>query len=104
MEKQKLGISAGNHYSVYTTEIIEIIKDTGFDAISPEWETNADLAAISDTAAECGMKLQSLHAPYGGSAKMWSKDKNISEPALAELFAALDDCHRYNIPILVVHT
>ena len=50
------------------------------------------------------MALQSLHAPYIGSADMWSKDKSISEPALVELLLSLEDCLRYNIPILFAHT
>lgn len=63
-----------------------------------------NLEAISDTADKCDMVLQSLHAPYVRSADMWSKDKNVSELAVAELLASLEDCHKYNIPILVVHT
>lgn len=104
MWKQKLGMSIDNHYLIPTTEIIKILKATGFDAISPEWEKNVNLEAISDTADKCDMVLQSLHAPYVRSADMWSKDKNVSELAVAELLASLEDCHRYNIPILVVHT
>lgn len=104
MWKQKLGISVGNYFSAPITEIVKILKNTGFDAISPVWEQGADLKVITDAAAECGLALQSLHAPIGGSADMWSADKKASESALAELAVALEDCHRYNIPILVVHT
>lgn len=105
MWKQKLGISISNNYnSVSVTEIIKLLKNIGFDAVSPEWEDKADLKAIAETAAECGMVLQSLHAPFGGSADMWSSDKNVSEPALKEVLRSLDDCRKYNIPILVVHT
>lgn len=104
MWKQKFGICVGNHYSVPTTEIIRILKNTGFDAISPEWEQDMDLKKIVDTATECGMVCQSLHAPFTGSADMWSANKNVSQPALNELFLSLDDCHKFNIPILVVHT
>lgn len=104
MWKQKLGISISNNYSIPTTEIIKMLKNIGFDAVSPEWEPGVDLKRIADAAEECGMALQSLHAPFIGSADMWSKDKNVSEPALAELMRSLEDCHRYNIPILVAHT
>ena len=103
MWKQKLGISVGNHYSLPTTDIITMLKKIGFEAVSPEWEPNVDLKAISETAKECNMTLQSLHAPFGGAAKMWSTDKKVSDPALAEIMASLEDCHRYGIPILVVH-
>ena len=104
MWKQKLGISIGNNYLIPTTKIIKILKIIGFDAVSPEWEPDADLKGIAETAEECGMALQSLHAPYSGSADMWSKDKNVSEPSFAELLLSLVDCHRFHIPILVVHT
>ena len=104
MWKQKLGISINNNYSIPTTEIIIMLKNIGFDAISPEWEPGVDLKRIADAAEEYGMTLQSLHAPILGSADMWSRDKSVSEPALAELMLSLEDCHKYNIPILVVHT
>ena len=103
MWKQKLGISVGNHYSLPTTDIITMLKKIGFEAVSPEWEPNVDLKAISETAKECNMTLQSLHAPFGGASNMWSKDKSVSESALAEIMESLEDCHRYSIPILAVH-
>ena len=103
MWKQKLGMSVGNKYSVPTTEVIKIISSVGFDAVSPEWEQNVDLEKIANTAASCGVAIQSLHAPFGGSADMWNADKGKYEPALAKLFLSLEDCHRYSIPILVVH-
>lgn len=104
MWRQKLGISVGNHYLIPTNEIIKILSDAGFEAISPEWERNIDLKAIVDTATECGMFCQSLHAPFTGSADMWNTDKNVSQPALDEILLSLEDCHRFNIPILVAHT
>lgn len=103
MWKQKLGISVGNHYSLPTADIIPMLKKIGFEAVSPEWEPNVDLKAIAEAARDCNMALQSLHAPFFGSANMWSTDKSVSEPAFAELMASLADCQRYRIPILVVH-
>lgn len=103
MWKQKLGISIANRYSLPVSDIIIMLKKIGFEAVSPEWEPNVDLETISRTAKECNMALQSLHAPFGGSANMWSKDKSVAEAALAEIMESLEDCHRYSIPILVVH-
>lgn len=104
MWKQKFGMSVKNHYSVPTTEIVKLLKKIGFDAVSPEWEPDADIAAIAAAAAECGMALQSLHAPFTKSADMWSNDKNASQSALSDLMLSLKECHKYNIPVLVVHT
>ena len=103
MWKQKLGISLGNHYSIPTEDIIKIAKAVGFDAISPEWEKDVDLDAVVTAAKECELYIQSLHAPFGGSANMWSGDINASKPALEELLQSLEACHKYNIPILVAH-
>ena len=103
MWKQKLGISLGNHYSIPTEDIIKIAKAVGFDAISPEWEKNVDLDAVVTAAKECELYIQSLHAPFGDSANMWSGDINASKPALEELLQSLEACHKYNIPILVAH-
>lgn len=102
MWKQKIGISLGNYYSVPTAELVKLVKKIGFDAISPEW-ADGDLEAIVAAADECGIKVQSLHAPFGGSAAMWSEDESISKPALDELMQSLEDCHKYNIPVLVTH-
>lgn len=102
MWKQKLGISLGNHYSEPTPKLIKLVKKIGFDAVSPEWESG-DLKAIVDAANECGAVIQSLHAPFVCSAAMWSEDKSVSEPALNELLQSLEDCHKYNIPVLVAH-
>lgn len=104
MWKQKLGISLGNHYKIPSYKVIELMRGAGIDAISPEWDESADLAQTVKAAKDNEMILQSLHAPYGGSAKMWDKDKSVSSAVLTELLRALNDSAEYEIPILVVHT
>lgn len=103
MWKQKLGICVYNSYTLPTTDIIRIIGKTGFDAISPEYTDDATLEEIVRTAEECGLYLQSLHAPYYGAAAMWSNDEAVSAPAKEEIFNSLEACGKYHIPILVVH-
>lgn len=104
MYKQKLGISISNSYQKDISEVIKIIKSCGFDAISPEWSDCGNLELISNEACKNNLTLQSLHAPFSDSAKMWSSDKNEAEAALKPLLLSLDDAHKYEIPILVVHT
>ena len=43
MYKQKIGISISNNYVRPINEVIEIIKNVGFDAISPVWEKGVSL-------------------------------------------------------------
>lgn len=104
MYKQKLGMSVGYNYPIPTLDVVKMLKNIGFDAISPEWKEGAELAAVIETAREYGLLVESLHAPFGNTAAMWSFDENISNPAKMELLKALDDCKTWNVPIMVVHT
>ena len=104
MYKQKLGISIKYNYSIPTTDVVKMLKKIGFDAISPDWKEGPELAAVIETARECGMIVQSLHAPFWKAADMWSSDENIYLPAKMELLKTLEDCKVWNVPIMVVHT
>lgn len=104
MWKQKIGISVYNsYYPIPSAEVVKMLSEIGFDAISLEWNKNTDLLDIVRTAGECGLVIQSLHAPYLKSADMWSKDERRSTAARAELLDVLEDCHRFAIPVMVVH-
>ena len=104
MWKQKISISVGNSYSIPTCEVIKMLKQIGFDAISPKWEKGFDIKSIADSANECGLVMQAMHGPFRGAADLWSEDENISGPAKKDLLDALNICKEYNIPIMVMHT
>lgn len=104
MYKQKIGISFENHYHMPIREILQIIKNVGFDAISPAWKSESELAEIFNIADELGLELQSLHAPFRKAADMWSHEEHVFEPAKKELLDAIDACVKFHIPIAVVHT
>ncbi len=103
MWKQKIGVSIGNEYHIPIREVVKVLKNTGFDAISPVWENDDILSEIVHAANENGLIIQSLHAPFGKAANMWSDDISVFAPAKNELLSALDACVKFNIPILVVH-
>lgn len=104
MWNQKIGLSIGNQYAIPTTEVIQMLAQIGFDAISPEWETDADLESIVKTASDCGLLVQSLHAPYKNTDALWNPAPAIFGPAKSSLFSAIKDCCRYGIPVMVMHT
>jgi sugar phosphate isomerase/epimerase len=104
MYKQKIGISIDKNDSVSIGELLQIIKNVGFDAISPSLRSVSELAEIVNIAGELGLELQSLHAPFGKAADMWSCDKNVFSPAKKELLEAIDACERFHIPVVVAHT
>lgn len=103
MHKQKIGISVDYNYSIPVQDVIKMLKEIGFDAISPEWIEEDDLAKTVDAAREYGLIVQSLHAPFKNAKAMWSSDHEICNPAKTELFKVLDDCKAWNVPIMVVH-
>lgn len=101
MWKQKIGISLTNSYPIATAEVVKIVAEAGFDAISPEWQEGVDLQPIVDRAKACGLHLQSLHAPFGLANRMWGQTD--ADAALGELLASLEVCRQYQFPVLVVH-
>lgn len=103
MWNQKIGISVGNNYTIPTTDIIKLLAQIGFDAISPEWCKQNDLRKLIDCARNCGLEIQSLHAPFGKAADIWSFDKKISCSAKNEILDSLEACRNFDIPVLVVH-
>lgn len=103
MYKQKIGISIGNAYGVSTNEILQIVKNVGFDAISPAWKSKEALIESVDTARKLGLEIQSLHAPFGKAANMWSSNSDICGPVKDELLKVIDSCSECQIPVLVVH-
>ena len=102
MWKQKIGMSVGNAYSVPTAEVVRMLARIGFDAVSPVWDAKVDLSEVVSAAKESGLEVQSLHAPYHWSNRMWNTDEAISAPAKEELLRALEDCRRWEIPVMVV--
>lgn len=104
MWKQKIGISIGNAYAIPTTEVVKLVARTGFEAISPAWKQGIDLTDVIDTARDCGLAIQSIHGPFHGAAALWSEDAAVSGPAIAELLEALEDCRKFRIPVMVMHT
>ena len=104
MRKQKIGISIGNSYAIPTTEVVKLVARTGFEAISPAWKQGIDLTDVIDTARDCGLAIQSIHGPFHGAAALWSEDAAVSGPAIAELLEALEDCRKFRIPVMVMHT
>lgn len=103
MWKQKIGISINKEYNQPIEEVIAMLAQIGFDAISPTWCEETHLRKVALLAKENNLALQSLHAPFGKAADMWSKDPAIYMPAKEELLRAADACKELNIPVMVVH-
>lgn len=104
MWKQKIGISIDNTYNNPISEVMQILKQIGFDAVSPVYTDNESLSETIRSARECGLFIQSLHVPFGKAAGMWSRNETVFSPALEEQKKALAVCAKEKIPVMVVHT
>lgn len=104
MYKQKLSVSVGNNYVIKSDEVVKLLKDIGFEGISAAWHKEGKHIQVIEKAIELKMPICSLHAYFGRAANMWSRDVSVSEPVLNMMYSGIDDCEKYSIPVMVVHT
>lgn len=101
---QKIGFSLDSKYSAPMPEVVRLLRECGFDAVSPLWQRDASLNDVVNTAVRCGLILQSLHGPLRGLPGMWSSEEACSAAILQDHLWAVDACAAYDIPVLVVHS
>lgn len=102
--EQKIGISVGSFFRTEPEDLIHMVADLGFDAVSPVWSAGETMTAMVEHARKRGLIVQSLHAASGQEANIWSDDPEIGAYALQDFQRSLLDCRKLSIPILVVHT
>lgn len=103
MWKQKVSVSVGNSYTIPSKEVIEMVGNIGFEVISLSLSNGANIGELVETARNCGLTVQSLHAPINNAAAMWDPDDTVSTPGLEQLMLVLDLCAENQIPIMVAH-
>ena len=100
---EKLGFSLQESYALPLPQVIDLLADAGFCAVSPGWVRGGNLEEIVTNTRRRNMTVQSLHGPLRGMRDMWSPDPETAQPILQDLLQSAADCARYDIPILVVH-
>ena len=96
----KIGFSLQENYALPRQEVLRILKNVGFDGISPPWQGLEVLQETVQEAMALGLTLHSLHAPHDGACSLWEQ-KNSQ--MLRQTLACLDACQEWDIPILVIH-
>jgi sugar phosphate isomerase/epimerase len=100
MYKTKLCLAIGN-FGIDAEAQIKLFQEVGFDGFFSDWDDNiTKYRALAD---ELGMIYQSIHAPFGKAAVLWTDSKEADE-AVEELKRCIDDCAKVSVPILVMHT
>lgn len=104
MDTANVGISLSRKYAkAALSDVIPMVREAGFTAVSPLWGTKIDMEAVCTQARSLGLYVQSLHAPFGKTDTLWSEDPSVYEPGFGLVMRALDDCIRLDIPIMVMH-
>jgi sugar phosphate isomerase/epimerase len=102
MYRQRIGVAVKN-YGISIKEELQIIKNAGFDAISPGWCSDLEMTEIVNVAEELGLDIEYVHAPFKRAADLWSREKDKFAPALKEIFDTIDTCVKFQIPTVVAH-
>jgi len=100
---EKLGFSLQEHYALPKPEVIDLLADAGFCAVSLSWQQDDDPQETLRQVRERNLTVQSLHGPLRGMPAMWHRDPSVAGPILQALIQSARDCARFSIPLLVVH-
>lgn len=98
-----IGFSLQAQYSLPITQVIPILCENGFSAVSPVWTPELDIRCLADCAKLHRMTIQSLHATHKDTPLLWEPENEKSQSVFQNIMKSIDDCSEFDIPILVVH-
>ena len=88
-------------------EQIQIMKSVGFDQFFFNDDKNQNPAedeAVAEKAAKIGIGFHSIHAPFYGMDDLWhDEDGELAKVMERELKNSIDNCHNFDVPIVVMH-
>ena len=99
----KLGFSLQAEYDCPLEQVIALLKEAGFSAVSPVWSPKLPMAELDELTKRHNMIIQSLHAPHGGIDRLWQPADPICAQTKSNIFSTVDTCAEYGIPIMVMH-
>ena len=103
MWKQKLCLGIGPRPGMEMADLLELVRQTGFEAVFTDWDTWRGSAGWAKQARERDLIYQSVHAPFGKAAAMWGEDQAAGDAAVTELIRCLEDTSEIEVPIMVAH-
>ena len=102
MWKKELCIGMLGHTGLSDEEQLKLIKKVGFDGYFPGWLEERDMAAVRACGDSLGLRLQSVHAPFGKVDSLWYPDER-TEPTMQRLLTSFRDSAAIGAPIVVIH-
>ena len=98
-----IGFSLQPKYDLPIPQVVSLLKDAGFCAVSPAWSDELDMEALASSVYANGMTFQSLHAPYKDIPALWAPDSALSAEVLHRMLRCIDACARFHAPVMVIH-
>lgn len=98
-----LGFSLQPQYALPIANVIDLLADAGFSAVSPLWSPELDLKHLAACTNAHNMSIQSLHAPHRGIPLLWEPDASDSASVQADMLCCIDACAAFQIPMMVLH-
>lgn len=99
----RLGFSLETKYELPLDQLIPLLRENGFSAVSPVWTPELDLEELDSLVKTHSMQLQSLHAPHKNIAKLWEPGTKEASLVQENIRTCLQDCQKFDIPIMVIH-
>ena len=99
----EIGFSLQPQYRQPITQVIALLKDSGFAAVSPVWSSELDLDSIAASLYKHNMTFQSLHAPHWGISLLWNPDDPVSIEVRNNVMCCIDACAQYQVSTMVMH-
>ena len=99
-----LGLATMGNTGLSSIEQIRIMKSVGFEAFFTGWSPK-NTEAIANEAARLGMHQQSIHSPFSKEYKvshLWNGGEE-GEFVTKALIECVEDCARFDIPVMVIH-
>lgn len=101
--KRKLGINVlGGQGGLSVPEHIALIGSVGWDGFFTGWDPNRT-EAWANAGAQSGLVYTSIHAPFSNEQHIWNHGE-MGDVVTANLIACAEDCARFGIPVMVLHT
>ncbi len=96
-------IGTNSQFGLTDKQQIQLFCKTGFDGAFANWSRQLNVGEFADELKSNSMIFQSIHAPFDKMADVWAEDVDKAKVAIDELKACLEDCIKYEVPIMVAH-
>ena len=88
-------------------EKLDAIKNVGFDGFFNDKPKHSDwklTEQLAERAAKLGLYYQSIHAPFYGMDDIFHDESGeLSDIMITDLLNSIDDCERFDVPLVIMH-